>query len=151
MVEQKNFSHQIGQHTHAPNLQAVSALKLQSKLKRDTHDTDTTTNNITNIGEMYVLAELPHNDAIQQDVRRQWAGNQPYPEIPGNTLFEIPNPYSVSSMGGQYVQFTIQFTLKVYNVFKIVKIGLWMGHFLLDHHSLSSFILSMGLVIEKIL
>ena len=105
LVEQKNFSHQIGQHTHAPNLQAVSALKLQSKLKRDTHDTGTTTNNITNIGEMYVLAELPHNDAIQQDVRRQWAGNQPYPEIPGNTLFEIPNPYSVSSMGGQYVHY----------------------------------------------
>ena len=53
--EQENFSHQFGQHTHAPNPEAVSALKLLSKMKRDARHTDTTTNNIitTNIGGIH--------------------------------------------------------------------------------------------------
>ena len=52
--EQENFSHQLGHHTHAPNPEAVSALKLRSKMKRDARHTDTATNNIitTNIGGM---------------------------------------------------------------------------------------------------
>ena len=52
--EQENFSHQFGYHTHAPNPEAVSALKLRSKMKRDARHTDTATNNIitTNIGGM---------------------------------------------------------------------------------------------------
>ena len=33
--EQENFSHQFGQHKHAPNPEAVPALKLRSKMKRD--------------------------------------------------------------------------------------------------------------------
>ena len=52
-----------------------------------------------------VLAKLWHNDTIQRDVRRQWAVNRPYPEIPENTLFEIPDPYNVSSMGKQFVHY----------------------------------------------
>ena len=53
--EQENFSHQFGQHTHAPNPEAVSALKLLSKMKRDARHTDTTTDNIitTNIGGIH--------------------------------------------------------------------------------------------------
>ena len=52
-----------------------------------------------------VLAKLWHNDTIQRDVRRQWAVNRPYPEIPENTLFEIPDPYNVRSMGKQFVHY----------------------------------------------
>ena len=90
--EQENFSHQFGQHTHAPNPDAVSALKLRSKMKRDAlRHTDTTTNNIitTNIGGMHeeVLAKLPSIDTIRRDVGRQRAVNRPYPEIPENALF----------------------------------------------------------------
>ena len=63
-------------------------------MKRDARHTDTTTNNIitTNIGGMHeeVLAKLPRIDTIRRDVRRQRAVNRPYPEIPENTLFEIP-------------------------------------------------------------
>ena len=63
-------------------------------MKRDAHHTDTTTSIIitTNIGGMHeeVLAKLPHIDTIWQEIRRQWAVNRPYPEIPENTLFEIP-------------------------------------------------------------
>ena len=75
--EQENFSHQFGQHTHSPNPEAVSALKLRSKTKRDTCYTDTTTNNIitTNIGGMHeeVFAKLPRIDTIRRDVRSQRA------------------------------------------------------------------------------
>ena len=77
--EHENFSHQFGYHTHAPNPEAVSTLKLRSKLKRDARCTDTTTNNIitTNIGGMHeeVLAKLPCIDTIRRDVRRQRAVN----------------------------------------------------------------------------
>ena len=66
--EQENFSHQFGHHTHAPNPEAVSALKLRSKMKRDARYTDTTTNSIitTNIRRMHeeVLANLPRIDTI---------------------------------------------------------------------------------------
>ena len=102
--EQENFSHQFGQHTHTPNPEAVSSLKLRSKIKRDARYTDTlctTTNNIitTNIGEMHeeVLAKLPCIDTIRRDVREQRTVNQSYPELPENTLFEIPHPYNVNS------------------------------------------------------
>ena len=102
LYEQENFSNQFGKHTHEPN-QAVSALKLRSKMKRDAGYTDTTTNNIitTNIEGMHeeVFAKLPRIDTIQRDVRRQPVVNRPYPEIPENTLFEIPDPYNVSSTG----------------------------------------------------
>ena len=78
-------------------------------MKKDARHTDTTTNNIitTNIGGMHeeVLAKLPRIDTIRRDVRRQGAVNRPYPEIPENTLFEIPHPYSVSSTGEQYVHY----------------------------------------------
>ena len=77
--EHENFSHQFGHHTQAPNPEAVSALKLRSKMKREARYTDTTTNNIitTNIGGMHeeVLAKLPRIDTIRRDVRRQWAVN----------------------------------------------------------------------------
>ena len=75
-------------------------------MKRDARHTDTTTNNIitTNIGGMHeeVLAKLPRIDTIRRDVRRQRAVNRPYPEIPENTLFEIPHPCNVSSTGVHY-------------------------------------------------
>ena len=107
--EQENFSHQFGQHTHAPNPEAVSALKLRSKMKRDARHTHTTTNNIitTNIGGMHeeVLAKLPHIDTIRRDVRRQRAVNRPYPEIPESTLFEISYPYNIRSTGEQFVHY----------------------------------------------
>ena len=78
-------------------------------MKRDARDTDTTTNNIitTNTGGMHeeVLPKLPYFDAIQRVVRRQWAVNQLYTEISENTVFEIPNPYNVSSMGEQFVHY----------------------------------------------
>ena len=94
---------------HAPNPEAVFALKLCSKIKRDARYTDTTTNNIitTNIGGMHeeVLAKLPRIDTIRRDVRRQRAVNRPYPEIPENTLFEFPYPYNVSSTGEQFVHY----------------------------------------------
>ena len=53
--EQENFNHQFSQHMHAPNPEAVSALKLRSKMKSDARYTDTITNNIitTNIGGMH--------------------------------------------------------------------------------------------------
>ena len=109
MDEQENFSHQFGQHTHAPNPEAVSALKLRSKMKRDACYTDSTTNNIitTNIGGMpeEVLAKLPRIDTIRRDVRRQRVVNLPYPEIPENNLLEIPNPYNVSSTDEQFVHY----------------------------------------------
>ena len=101
MYEQENFSNQFGKHTHEPNPVAVSTLKLRSKMKRDAGYTDTTTNNIItkNIEVMHeeVLAKLPRIDTIQRDVRRQPVVNRTYPEIPENTLFEIPDPYNVSS------------------------------------------------------
>ena len=31
--------------------------------------------------------------------------NRTYPEIPENTVFEIPDPYNISSMGEQFVHF----------------------------------------------
>ena len=52
-----------------------------------------------------VLAKLPRIDTIQRDVRRQWSVNRPYPEIPKNNLFEIPDPYNVSSNGEQFVHY----------------------------------------------
>ena len=77
--EQENFSHQFGQHTHAPNPEAVTALKLRSKTKTDARFTDTTTNNVitTNIGGMHdeLLAKLPRIDTTRRDVRRQRAVN----------------------------------------------------------------------------
>ena len=107
--EQENFSHQFGQDTHAPNPEAVSALKIRSKMKRDARHTDTTTNNIitTNIGGMHeaVLAKLSRIDTIRRDVRGQRAVNRLYPEIPENTLFEIPHPYNISSTGEQFVHY----------------------------------------------
>ena len=76
-------------------------------MKRDARHTDTTTSHIitTNIGGMHkeVLAKLPHIDTIWQDVRRQQAVNQLYPEIPENTLLEIPHPYNVSNTSEQFV------------------------------------------------
>ena len=78
-------------------------------MKRDARHTDTTTNNIitTNIGGMHeeVLAKLPRIDKIRRDVRRQRAVNRPYPEIPEDTLFEIPHPYNVSSTGEEFVHY----------------------------------------------
>ena len=78
-------------------------------MKRDAHHTDTMTSIIitTNIGGMHeeVLAKLPHIDTIRQEIRRQWAVNQPYPEIPENTLFEIPHPYNVSNTSEQFVHY----------------------------------------------
>ena len=108
--EQENFSHQFGQHTHAPNPEAVSALKLRSQIKRDARHTDTTTNNIitTNIRGMHeevLAAKLARIDTIRRDVRRQRAVNWPYPEIPENTLFKIPHPYNISSTGEQFVHY----------------------------------------------
>ena len=77
--EQENFSHQFGQHTHAPNPEAVTALKLHSKTKTGARFTDTTTNNVitTNIGGMHdeLLAKLPRIDTTRRDVRRQRAVN----------------------------------------------------------------------------
>ena len=73
--EQENFS----QHTHAPNPEAVTALKLRSKTKTGARFTDTTTNNVitTNIGGMHdeLLAKLPRIDTTRRDVRRQRAVN----------------------------------------------------------------------------
>ena len=78
-------------------------------MKRDAHHTDTMTSIIitTNIGGMHeeLLAKLPHIDTIQQEIRRQWAVNRPYPEIPENTLFEIPHPYNVSNTSEQFVHY----------------------------------------------
>ena len=78
-------------------------------MKRDARHTDTTTNNIitTNIGGMHeeVLAKLPRIDTIRRDVRRQRLVNRPYPEIPENTLFEIPHPYNISSTDEQFVHY----------------------------------------------
>ena len=78
-------------------------------MKRDARHTDTTTNNIitTNIGGMHeeVLAKLPRIDKIRRDVRRQRAVNRPYPEIPEDTLFEIPHPYNASSTGEEFVHY----------------------------------------------
>ena len=78
-------------------------------MKRDARHTGTTANNIitTNIGGMHeeVLAKLSRIDTIRRDVRRQRAVNRPYPEIPENTLFEIPHPYNVSSTGEQFVHY----------------------------------------------
>ena len=107
--EQGNFSHQFGQHTDALSPEAISALKLWSKMKRDARYTDTTTNNIitTNIGGMNeeVLVKLPCIDTIRRVARRQRAVNRPYLEIPENTLFEIPDPYNVSGTGEKFVHY----------------------------------------------
>ena len=95
MDEQENLSHQFGQHTHAPNPEAVSALKLRSKMKRDARYAGTTTDNIitTNIAGMHEedFAKLPRMDTIRRDVKSQRAVNRPYLEIPENTLFVIPD------------------------------------------------------------
>ena len=94
--EQENFRHQFGQHTQSPNPEAVSALKLRSKMKRDARYTASITNNVItkNIGVMHeeVLAKLPRIDTIWRDVRRRWAVNGPCPEILENTLLETPDP-----------------------------------------------------------
>ena len=78
-------------------------------MKRDARHTDTTTNDIitTNIGGMHeeVSAKLPRIDTIRRDVRGQRAVNRPYPQIPENTLFEIPHPYNISSTGEQFVHY----------------------------------------------
>ena len=107
--EQENFSHQFGQHMHASNTEAVSTLKLRSKMKKDARYTETTTNDIvtTNMGGIHeeIFAKLPRIDTIQRDVRRQRAGNRSYPEIPENTLFEITHPYNVSSTSEQFVHY----------------------------------------------
>ena len=72
-------------------------------MKRDACYADTTTTNIMtpNTGGMHeeVLAKLPHIDTIRWDVRRQRAVNRPYPEIPENTEFEIPDPCNVGMHG----------------------------------------------------
>ena len=52
--EQKNFSHKFGGHPHERNPEAVSALKLRSKMKRDARDTDNTTNSIITTNEEYM-------------------------------------------------------------------------------------------------
>ena len=81
-------------------------------MKRDAHHTDTTTSIIitTNIGGIHeeVLAKLPHIDTIRQEIRRQWAVNRPYAEIPENNLFEIPHPCNVSNTSEQFVHYEIE-------------------------------------------
>ena len=105
--QQENFSHQFGQHMHAPNPEVVSALKLHSKMKKDARDTGNNTNNIitTILGGMYeeILVKLPCIDTIWKGVRRQRTVNRSYPEIPENALFEILDLYNVSSMGDQFL------------------------------------------------
>ena len=106
-----------------------------------------------------VLAKLPRIDTIRQDVRRQQAVNQPYSEIPENTLFGIPHPYNVSSTGEQFLHCDnrrddrlVIFGARESFQFLQTSANWFMdGTFSTTHHNLPSYIRSMGLVMGKIL
>ena len=50
-----------------------------------------------------VLAKLPRLDSIRRDVRRQRIVHHPHPPLPGDLLFQIPEPYNFSSTGNQFI------------------------------------------------
>ena len=52
---------------------------------------------------MQCWQKLPRLDNIRRDVRRQCIVHQRHPPLPGDLLFQIPEPYNFSSTGNQFI------------------------------------------------
>ena len=78
-------------------------------MKRDARETNAKTNNIITVdiagASDGVLAKIGKVDAIRRDVRRQRVLNMEYPPIPDNTIFEIADPFNVSSTGESFLHY----------------------------------------------
>ena len=104
-----NFIRQTRDHTHAPDPDSIYVERLRSGIKRTARETHDAANNViaANIvvaGEA-VLAKIPKMETIRRDVRRQRTVLAAYSPIPDDTLFHIPNPYSLTTTGEQFLQF----------------------------------------------
>ena len=112
--QQNNFLRQSGKHTHAPDPEKVSIEKSRSVIKRAAIGTNASTNNIiaANIAGVTnnILAKLPRMETMRRDVRRQRATHAACPPIPddGNTLFDIPQRFTVTSTEDEFLKYDDQ-------------------------------------------
>ena len=105
---------QSGEHTHVPDPVKSLVEKSRSAIKCAAIKTNAPTKNIiaVNIAGVTnnVLAKLPRMKTMHRDVRRQSATHAAHPPIldDGNTLFDIPQRFMVTSTGGEFLKYDNQ-------------------------------------------
>ena len=88
--------------------------KIIKKIKRAAIETNASTNNIiaANIAGVTddVLAKLPRMETMRRGVRKQRGTHAAYPPIPddGDTLFAIPQRFTVTSSGDELLKYDNQ-------------------------------------------
>ena len=101
-----------------------------------------------------VLVKTPKMQTIRRDVRRQRAVLVAYPPITDDTfLFQIPNPYDLTTTGEQFLQHgnDRHDRILIFGSTESLKIGSWTGHSLQFRSSLYNFTQFMTCIAEEML
>ena len=104
----------------APDPEKVLVEKSRLAIKRVAIETNASTNNIiaANIAGVTdnVLAKLPRMETMRRDVRIQLATHAAHPPVPddGDTLFDIPQRFTVTSTGDEFLKYYNQRAEKIF-------------------------------------
>ena len=104
----------------APDPEKVLVEKSRLAIKRAAIETNASTNNIiaANIAGVTdnVLAKLPRMETMRCDVRIQLATHAAYPPVPddGGTLLDIPQRFTVTSTGDEFLKYDNQRAEKIF-------------------------------------
>ena len=116
MDQQNNFLRQPGEHTHAPNSEKVLVKKSSAVIEK-IHQPITSMQrmNIAGVTDN-VLAKLPRMETMRRNVRIQLATHIAHPPVPddGDTLFDIPQRFTVTSTGDEFLKYYNQRAEKIF-------------------------------------
>ena len=93
----------------------------RSAIKRAAIETNASTNKIiaANIAVVTdnVLGKLPRMETMRRNVRRQRATHAAYPPVPddGDTFFDIPQHFTVTSTGDEFLKYDSQRAGRILN------------------------------------